>query len=146
MNEPILHHYVPRSVLRRFSLNDTINVYDKIHGRHWSNSIGNTGAEKHFYRVVIGDVVKNFEYDFGDVDHRYYLVVNKLAAASNIKELSDSELAELCDVLAIQFLRTNTIRLTIKTQMEQLKKAVSSFGFQIDDNSSEFKLSKEQIV
>jgi len=145
MSEPILHHYVPRAVLRRFSTDGRIHVYDKQTGNSWSNSIDNTGAEKHFYTVQMGGVKKNFENAFGDIDSTYASVINRLLTLTNIKELTVEQHASLCDVLAVQFLRTNTARLTLKTQTEQIKKAAESFGFEIDPENKDFQLTEEEI-
>lgn len=145
MSEPKLHHYVPRALLRRFSTDGVIHVYDKQNGKSWSNSVGNTGAEKHFYTVQMGGVKKNFEYAFQDIDSTYASVINQLLTLTNINELTREEHASLCDVLAVQFLRTNTARLTLKTQTEQIKRAAESFGFEIDSENKDFHMSEEEI-
>lgn len=145
MSEPKLHHFVPRAVLSRFSTNGLIHVYDKQTGKSWHNSVGNTGAENFYYTVQMGGVKKNFEYAFKDIDSTYAYVINQLLTLTNIKELPREQHESLCDVLAIQFLRTNTARLTLKTLTQQIKKAAESFGFEIDPENKEFHMSEDEI-
>ena len=48
-------------------------------------------------------------------------------------------------MLAVQFLRTSTARLTLKTQTEHIKKTAESFGFEIHPENKEFHLSEDEI-
>ena len=68
-NEPKKPHYVPQSVLRRFSIRGerrNVFVFDKHTQRSFALPISDAGAERHFYSVPVGERRLNFEPFFQD--------------------------------------------------------------------------------
>ena len=109
--EPKKHHYVPRSVLRSFSIGGarrSVFVFDKNNGRVFSSTVGNAAADNHFYRVDLGKHRINFEPLFQDLDDRLANLVTRLTTTPSLSALDSADRHDLAVVTACQLLRTPT--------------------------------------
>ena len=71
MSRPKIHHYVPQSVLRNFSVDAAgkqVWVYDKETGSSRTEGISTAGGEKYFNHVVVDGKGIDFEGIFDSVD------------------------------------------------------------------------------
>lgn len=127
-----VHHYTPRSVLRRFSIDgagDQVWVFDKTTLRSWSAGLRSAGAE-HGYNVLVGPNGEsvNFEKDFDTVDAGYAEAGNFLAARRQVGALSSVLRKALADAVAAQFLRAPVVRSTLVALPKGLKAAIEEAG------------------
>ena len=109
------HHYVPRSILRNFTIDGTgkrLFVFDKHENRSFAASVENTAAERDFYRVQLGDQDLNYESGFQDLDDRLATLVAKLVKEKSLTKLEAGELRDIPILVACQRIRTNLQRST----------------------------------
>lgn len=132
-NEPMKHHYVPQSILRRFSIGgkrQSIFVFDKAEQRSFQSHIKDAGAERNFYRVNIDGRSINLETSFQDIDDQFAELVNKVVKASSIAVLSASERYNLAVVTACQLLRTKLQRTSPIEISKQLTQRLQDLGME----------------
>ena len=130
LSESNNHHFVPRSVLRRFSPDEDrtyVIVFDKISGRTWPGGMATTGSGKGYNTLIQPDGARlNFEPEFDETDAAYARVGEELAATRNISKLDDTARRELADVVAVQLLPTPIVRSTLgklpRDLVEELKR------------------------
>jgi hypothetical protein len=118
MAESKKHHFIPRSVLRRFSQIDapgTVFVYDKQRDTNYSLSITDAGMENGFNTVVVGGERINFETEFGRADELMAGVHNRLVEVRKITNLSSDDRLVLADTTALQLVRTKMFRTTLRS-------------------------------
>lgn len=131
MAESKRHHFVPQSILRRFSppgSPEKIWIYDKQSGETFTSSILQTGMEKGFNVVVINGKRINFEGDFNDVDGAMADVHRRLVETRNLTGLSAKDRLTLADATAVQLLRTKMVRTTLKSVTTALIEDMSRVG------------------
>jgi hypothetical protein len=113
-NQSHVHHFTPRSVLRRFSLGGAgqqVMVFDKSSGRSWSAGLTPTGSAKGYNTIIRPDGARlNFEADFDAIDLAYAKVGDVLAQSRSVAGLEPAFRTDLADSAAAQFLRTPIIR------------------------------------
>ena len=131
-NEARKHHYVPRSVLRNFTIDGArkrLFVFDKNKKRSFAASVENTAAERDFYRVQFGNQDLNYEEGFQELDDRLANVVAKLVKGKSLVKLEKDELRDIPILVACQLLRTKLQRTTPVEFSRQLEKWIKDFGF-----------------
>lgn len=139
-NEPRKHHYVPRSVLRNFTIDGEgrrLYVFDKQSGRSFPASVLDAGAERDFNRVQICGKNYNFESMFQEVDDRLARVVAKVLKEASVKELSVDYKQNLPLIIACQLLRTKLIRTTPVELSRQLSEWLRERGLPETETISE---------
>jgi len=113
-NESHVHHFTPRSMLRRFSLGGAgqqVMVFDKTSGRSWSAGLTPTGSAKGYNTLIQPDGARlNFESEFDAIDTAYAEVGNILAQDRTVAGLDLAFRTDLADSAAAQFLRTPIVR------------------------------------
>lgn len=131
--ESNIHHFVPRSVLRRFAVDPertSIMVFDKRSGRARRCGFKSTGSLKGYNKLTQPDGTSlNFESDFDDVDNLYAKIANKLSEHRNVAQLDQTFRAQLASVAVIQFLRTPIVRSTLHTLSRSLVAELCVKGF-----------------
>jgi hypothetical protein len=103
------HHFVPQSILRRFSIDGTnrqIFVFDKKKGEYYRASIQDTGSENGFNVLETTAGTMNFEPLFEDIDNRGALMFNRIITDRCVGFLDDPARRDLADIIAVQLLRT----------------------------------------
>lgn len=132
-NESRVHHYVPRSVLRRFSPDSErqyVFVFDKTSGRVWPGGMDPTGSTSDYNTLIQQDGTRlNFEADFGDTDARYANIGDELASRRSLIGLDANFLTSLADVAAVQLLRTPIVRSTLSSVPRTLVAQMRAKGF-----------------
>ena len=131
MAGPKKHHYVPQSILRRFSINNEgrqIHVFDKASVRSYVAAITDAGAENHFYSVEIGDQRLVLEDLFNDIDNEGAKLLDKICQARSLTTLSAEERLLLCVVAAAQLLRVKRMRNDLIEVTRQLLATLEKFG------------------
>ncbi len=131
VNEPKKHHYVPRSVLRNFSIGGeqrSVFVFDKNSGRSFASAIGDAAAERDFYRVDLGERHINFEPLFQDLDDRLASLVAKLTTRPSLRALDRADRYDLAVVTACQLLRTKLQRTSSMEVARQLSQRLEESG------------------
>ncbi len=130
-NESRKHHYVPRSVLRNFTLNGDgrrLFVFDKQERRSFPLSVGDAGAERDFNRVQVGDRDLNYESLFQELDDRLAKVVTRLVQETSIANLETDEVCDLPTLVACQLVRTKLQRTTPVEISRQLAEWIKDLG------------------
>lgn len=131
--EPKKHHYVPRSVLRSFSIagdQRSIFVFDKTTNRSFPSPIADAGAERNFYRVQLGDRDINFEPLFQKLDDRLAELVSKLTSTPSLRALGLADRRDLAVVTACQLLRTKLQRTSPLEVARQLSLRLEERGLE----------------
>lgn len=132
MTQPRKHHYNPRSILRRFSIEGggkQVYVFDKATGRSFVNSIDNAGAERDFNTVEAGGSTISFEPLFDDPDGQLAQLVDRLIVEQTVACLDPDERRTLARVVAMQVLRTKMPRTSMQSIMEQLRQRIAAWGW-----------------
>src|SRR5258706_429937 len=78
---PKKHHYVPQSVLTKFSIGGAgkqIYVFDKLEDRLWQSAIRDAGSENRFNTLEIDGEQISFEDAFRDVDSRLATLLDRI--------------------------------------------------------------------
>ena len=138
VNEPKKHHYVPRSVLRNFSIGGqkrSVFVFDKSSGRSFASPIGDATVERDFYRVDLGERHINFEPLFQNLDDRLASLVAKLTTAPSLKELDPADRFDLAVVTACQLLRTKLQRTSPMEVARQVSQRLEQSGFGLPEET-----------
>lgn len=129
---PRKHHYNPRSILRRFSVNEKgtqVYVFDKATARSFINSIEDAGAERDFNTVEANGATLSFEPLFDDVDGQLAPLVNRLVLEQTVACLDANERRTLALAVAMQVLRTKMPRTSMRSVMKQLRQQVNAWGW-----------------
>lgn len=138
-NESNNHHFVPRSVLRRFSPDEDrtyVFVFDKVSGRSWPGGMATTGSGKGYNTLTQADGERlNFEPDFDEIDATYARIGDHLAATRDVSKLSDTMRGELADVVAVQLLRTPIVRSTLEKLPRDLVEEMQRVGLPAPDDT-----------
>lgn len=125
------HHYVPQSLLRKFSIDDEkkqIYVFDKLQKSSFSSSIVNAACENNFNILTINDEKINFEHLFQENDDKLAELITKINADKHLNGLSNNNKNELCYIVAKQIVRTKMYRTSMLSSAEQLSKTLKDFG------------------
>lgn len=108
------HHFVPRSILRRFSADADrthVIVFDKSSGAIWRGGMTTTGSAKGYNKLTRSSGEQlNFEPDFEEIDRTYAAIGDVLAKTRYLSRLDDATRRALADVTAVQLLRTPIVR------------------------------------
>lgn len=136
MSKPRKHHYNPRSILRRFSVDDRgtqIHVFDKIAGCSFVNSIEDAGAERDFNTVEADGSTISFEPLFDNIDGQLAHLVDRLVVEQTVACLYADDRRTLARVVAMQLLRTKMPRTSMQSLMEELRQQVEAWGWNPDE-------------
>lgn len=139
-NEPRKHHYIPRSVLRNFSIagdQRSVFVFDKTSGRSFASPIGDAGAERNFYSVDIGDRHINFEPLFQSLDDRLASLVAMLTSTPSLEALDAVDRYDLAAVTACQLLRTKMQRTSPLDLARQLSQRARESGLDVPEEKAD---------
>lgn len=115
-NESKKHHYLPQSVLRRFSIDSKgkqIYVFDKRIEKSYTSSILNSGSENNYNTVQADSIEYNFEYLFQKIDNLYASVTKKIIDQESFQGFDSDDFASLAAIVVNQLGRTNLARSTI---------------------------------
>lgn len=137
---PKKHHFVPRSLLRRFSVGgagEQIWVFDKTSGRSFTTSLMNAGSQNDFNTLETPAGVLNFEKVFDAADGDLAHLCGTLAERRSVTGLDTEFRRRLADVLAIQLLRTPLARSTLRKVPRDLVASVAAAGLLDDPDAIE---------
>ena len=128
------HHFNPRSVLRRFSVDGQetqVWVYDKTTGRRFIAGIGGAGSANGYNTLTLpnGEVL-NFEEAFSEVDSVFARTGDTLAESRTVAGLDPEFRQQLADGAVVQFLRTPLVRSTLQALPRQLAERVAEMGLE----------------
>lgn len=126
------HHFVPRSTLRRFSIDDArhqVWVFDKLKDKAFSAAIEKVGSQNDFNRLTKpdGDQV-NFEFLFDGIDANFALTGDALAQHRTVAGWSVEFRHHLADGAAVQYLRTPLARSTFQALPRQISAMLKDKG------------------
>lgn len=151
VNESRKHHYVPRSVLRNFTVNGDgrrLFVFDKQERRSFPLSVGDAGAERDFNRVQVGNRDLNYESLFQELDDRLAKVIKRLVQEMSVANLETDELRDLPTLVACQLVRTKLQRATpveISRQLDEWSKALRLTRLRLINDTEARRISLEQL-
>jgi hypothetical protein len=132
MNESNFHHFVPKSALRRFTVDrggKQIWVFDKSTGRSFSGGLRETGSGQGYNTMKLPDgSVWNFEDAFQEIDDEFARTGNALDASRRVDDWDPTIRTAVCTGVAVQFLRTPKVRLTLDRLPRQLLERLSEAG------------------
>jgi len=127
------HHYIPQSVLRRFSIADerrSVFVFDKQALRSFASPISDAGAERDFYSFTLAGQEVNFEPFFQRLDDRLASLVSKVVDTESLSGFTVSERYDLAIVTACQLLRTKLQRTSPGEIVKQLTQRLRDEGME----------------
>jgi hypothetical protein len=125
------HHYVPRSVLRRFSFDQArtwIYVFDKAQMKSFPSSILNAGCENHFNAVEVEGQTVSFEGLFQTNDNQLARLLDTIVSNRSLVHLTPEDRVALSEVVAAQIVRTKMMRTTMRSIAEQMLAALCEVG------------------
>jgi Protein of unknown function (DUF4238) len=117
------HHYVPQSILRRFSSNPegtTIHVFDKTNLTSFLSSIKDTGCENNFNTVEIEGKTISFEGCFDRNDGQLARLLDKISNDRSVANIGPEDRSALSEVIAAQFARAKMRRTAMQSIANQL--------------------------
>jgi hypothetical protein len=97
------HHYVPQSVLRRFSFDQArtwIYVFDKAQMKSFQSSILNARCENHFNTVEVEGQTISFEGLFQTNDDQLARLLNTITSNRSLVVLTPEDRFALSEVVA----------------------------------------------
>ncbi|CAC9974437.1 DUF4238 domain-containing protein [Flavobacterium panici] len=115
-NESKKHHYLPQSILRRFSIDSKkkqIYVFDKQTEKSYTSSILNSGSEKDYNTVLTDREEFNLEFLFQKIDSLYAEITKKIIEQGSFQNFEADDFASLAAVTVNQLRRTNLERSTL---------------------------------
>jgi len=118
------HHFVPRSLLKYFSinkLNKNIYVYDKKTGSVFSTGLMEAGSQNYYNTVGIEQDRVNYEDIFKDVDGTLATLLRELHDHRDITKLSDADRIKWAEMIATQLIRTPIMRTSIPALANAIK-------------------------
>jgi hypothetical protein len=121
------HHFVPRSLLRYFCVNDSdefIYSFDKSNGRVFRSSLMNAGSENNFNVLEAGSERVNFEDDFRDVDGLLATRLREVHEARDLSFMTARHRRDWAELIAVQLLRTPIIRSTMTSMFSEINAEV----------------------
>ncbi|MEJ1966523.1 MAG: DUF4238 domain-containing protein [Gammaproteobacteria bacterium] len=147
MNRPSRnHHFVPRSLLKRFSidgLGKQIHVYEKRTGRTFAPAIENAGSENDFNTLELPDGMWNFEPLFDEIDQVLHHLLEDIHASRSVSALSEAARFSWADVVVGQLIRTPLMRHTHVQTASDIAASLMATGLvdpsafsQVTDNDS----------
>jgi hypothetical protein len=112
------HHYVPRSLLRYFSVNGVgrhIHVFDKVSGKSYPSSLDNAGSENDYNKLHTDNGILNVEPEFDEPDGRLAELLRQMHGSRNVSALTARDRRDWADMAAVQILRTPITRTTLSS-------------------------------
>ena len=140
------HHYVPQSVLARFSIRGEgrqVYVFDKSSDRVWPSSIADAGSENYFNTIDINGKRVSFESAFQYADDRLALLLDRIEREKSLAGLAEEDLPSLADVVAVQLVRTKLVRTSMRATMEGIGEAFAEAGLNPEEISN-FRVPSDQ--
>jgi hypothetical protein len=116
------HHYVPEFLLRNFSDDDKIWLFDKHTCRPFRTSIKNAFVEGYFNTVIANGFTLEGEQIFGRAEDAAAPILNRIIEKRDVKHLSEDEYAAVTMFVTVQHLRTKQARRTFTLFREHLAK------------------------
>ncbi len=130
-NHPKNQHYVPKFLLRNFSINqkDQIYCYDKTSGRIFQSNVRNQASEKAFYDLFPGEQKASLESHLSGLESTCsYIINDKIIKRGTIRELTPEDHGWLSLFIAIQYLRTKNARCVLKQMDEDVSQRIRDMG------------------
>ena len=131
-NESNFHHFVPKSLLRRFTVDRAgkqIWVFDKSTDRSFPAGLQSTGAGQGYNTLKLADgSVWNFEDFFQDIDDEFATTGNALSVSKRVDDWDEEFKTAVCTGIAVQFLRTPKIRATLDHLPRQFADRLAEAG------------------
>lgn len=126
------HHFVPRSLLRYFSvdgLGHRVHVFDKHGGKAFTPSIENAGSKNGFNKVETATGRWNFEHLFNEVDAQLHELLREIHASRSVANLPSELRRRWADIVAVQLIRTPLVRSTIIQAVRDLSDSMVNGGW-----------------
>ena len=130
--DSVKHHYVPQSILRRFSLDATqkqLYIFDKARSKTFMSSIRDAGCENYFNTVEVQGQTVCFENLFQTNDDQLAHLLDCITTNRSLALLTPQDRVALSEVIAAQIVRTKMLRTTIHSIAEQLSTSLGKAGF-----------------
>jgi hypothetical protein len=122
-------HYVPRLLLRAFSLNEIIRVFDLDNAKEFRTSINNTAVENQFYDENIAEFQLSTEDWLSQLEGNAAPVINRLIDnPDTIRSLSTGEEFYLTRFLVALRFRTPGFRNLNKTLYATILRQIKDMG------------------
>jgi hypothetical protein len=142
------HHYVPQSILRRFSSNKArtmVHVFDKTEMRGYKSSILNAGCENYFNTVEVEGQSISFERLFQATDDQLARLLNMIVLDRSLANITPIDRLMLSEAVAAQIIRTKMVRTTMRSIAEQLSDSMRRAGL-ISEELDGFPMPTDQEV
>lgn len=107
----IKSHFVPQFYLRNFG--DSIFFFDKKSGKIRSATPRTVANKSNFYGPIINGV-QPLESAFSQIEGESNLAIKELIEKKNVFKITNSNFQNLCKFAALQYLRTEEIRIQIE--------------------------------
>ena len=145
------HHYVPQSLLKRFSIDSKekqIYVFDKRQEKSYQSSIIDSGSENKYNTIQTDFGEINLEVLYQDIDNLFPAITSKIIDLGSFKQLDSNDLYSVALITANQLRRTKLQRTTIDYINKELYDSTNKILKELKRDfpkSSYKRLSKEEI-
>lgn len=127
-NKTKIQHYVPRFYLKNFSITKEkpylLHCFDKYASKTFVTDIRKIGCEKYFYEFS-NETTNLLEKDLSLLESKFNIAYNKILHNKDLLSLTESERRDFAHFIAVQLLRTNEKRESLKDLMKQLTEKLS---------------------
>jgi hypothetical protein len=123
------HHYVPKMLLKHFSLKDKIWLYDKHTKKSFSTNISNAFVEGDYNTIKHSRYTLEAEHVFTKSEDLSAPIVQRIVTERSINSLTEDEHIVLASFVTIQMLRSKQFRRTFMIFREHMKERFPILGF-----------------
>jgi len=116
------HHYVPLVLLRNFSSDEQICLFDKHSNKSFKTNIKNAFVEGDFNTVIGDGFTLEAEQIFGRAETAAAPILQSILEKKEIKHLGIDERATIATFVTIQHLRSKQSRRTFSIFREEMKR------------------------
>jgi len=118
-NSPVLHHYVPRCLLKHFSNDNELFLLDKRSSSVQKSSIKTSFAEKHFYTIENDTTLESA---YSELENAISPIIDKIVSTGTIGWLTNKDKHELMGFFIVQNQRTHLARCNIEKMLQNVVK------------------------
>lgn len=119
---PRYNHYVPKFILKNFTQNGKLCIFDKHTSREFKLRPRRAMGENDFTNVKIGDAILSFENKFAHLENRAAPIIKMIVENKSLASLNPMEAATLHTFVILQHLRSKRRKLDQDFITEEIKK------------------------
>jgi len=109
MTRPKIHHYIPQFLLRNFTTDGKVFVFDKKTRKSFRTNPRNIACEKGFNECTVEGKTFSLEEYFSRLETQWAPIIEKIVSKKDILFLTEGQRAVISQFIAVQSVRTPRI-------------------------------------